>query len=340
MDIPLHPTDRIIKRSKFYILRKKYLRPPYIVFLVFVLGILITKYLLTEVPPKNVINHTRYGRNTVNIHLIPESVTINPVYEFGKLSENQYFLDIHDSHIRFESERNYDYGAISKIEYHRLDSKKTRITFTFSLLKDDPEIAYIQDPPHFQIHFNRYLDNKFIVVIDPGHGGDNTGAIGPKGTIEKDITLGIALYLKRYLSRRKDVEIFLTRDKDTYVSLFARRRLSNFWDSDLFLSIHANYAPNKQVNQSEIYYTSNRSLGPARIIRDELQNDLKNGRGFIRRRGFAVIRRNTARMGALLVETMYLSNAQGEKFLTVEKNQEFIANSLFNSIEKILDRAQ
>ncbi len=150
MDIPLHPTDRIIKRSKFYILRKKYLRPPYIVFLVFVLGILITKYLLTEVPPKNVINHTRYGRNTVNIHLIPESVTINPVYEFGKLSENQYFLDIHDSHIRFESERNYDYGAISKIEYHRLDSKKTRITFTFSLLKMILKLPIFRTHPIFK----------------------------------------------------------------------------------------------------------------------------------------------------------------------------------------------
>ena len=112
------------------------------------------------------------------------------------------------------------------------------------------------------------------------------------------------------------------------------------WDSDLFLSIHANYAPNKQVNQSEIYYASSRSLDPARIIRDELQSDLKNGQGFIRRRGFAVIRQNTARMGALLVETMYLSNTRGEQFLTDEKNQELIARSLYNSIEKILDRAQ
>ena len=339
MDIPLHPTDRIIKRSKFYILRKKYFRPSYIVFLVLILGVLILKNILREVPPNNVINHTRYGRNTVNIHLVPESVTTSPIYEFGRLSENQYFLDIDDSDLRFESERNYDYGAISKIEYRRLDAKKTRITITFSLLKDDPEIAYIQDPPHFQLHFNRYLDNKFIVVIDPGHGGENTGAIGSNGSIEKDITLDVALHLKRHLSQRNDVEIFLTREKDKYVSLYNRRRLSNFWDSDLFLSIHANYAPNKLINQTEIYYASNRSLSPARIVRDELQRNLKNGRGIIRRRGFAVIRRNTARLGALLVEMMYLSSNTGEKYLTSQNNQELIARSLYNSIDRIIKRS-
>ena len=340
MDIPLHPTDRIIKRSKFYVLRKKYFRPSYIVFLVLVLGVLIMKNILKEVPPSNVINHTRYGRNTVNIHLVPESVTTNPVYEFGRLSENQYFLDIHDSHIRFESERNFDYGAISKIEYQRLDSKKTRITITFSLLKDDPEIAYIQDPPHFQLHFNRYLDDKFIVVIDPGHGGENTGSTGSKGSIEKHISLAIALKLKHYLNQRNDIESFLTRETDRYVSLFDRRLLSNFWDSDLFLSIHANYAPNKLINQTEIYYASSRSLAPARIIRDELQRDLKNGRGLIRRRGFAVIRRNAARLGALLVETMYLSNTVGEKYLTRQNNQDIIALSLYNSIDKIINQSQ
>ena len=339
MDIPYHPTDRIIKRSKFYILRKKYFRPSYIVIILLLIGIFILKNLFREVPLNNVINHIRYGRNKVRIYLASETVTSEPVYEFGELVDNRYFLDIHDSNIRFESDREYDYGAISKITNQRMDKHTVRITFTFTSLQDIPELNYIADPPHFQLHFNKYLDHKYIVVIDPGHGGENTGAISTKGTIEKHITLNIALQLEQYLNQRKDIEVFLTRKTDRNVSLFERRRMSNFWDADLFLSIHTNFAPNKQINQTEIYHANSRSLGPARIIRDELNKNLNNGRGLIRRRGFAVIRRNSARLGALLVETMYLSNAAGEKYLTSKNHQDIIARSLYHSVDKILNQA-
>ena len=339
-EIVLYSTDRLIQRSRFYAFRKKFMKPSYILCLLFIVTILILKFVVREVPPKNVIRHIAYRRNRIKVMLQPETVISDPVYEFGRLSENEYFLDILDSHIRYEYERQYDYGDLSRITRQPLDKESSRLIFTFSALKDTPDVAYITDPPHFDIHFNRYLDNKFIVVIDPGHGGANTGGIGSTGMLEKKITLDIALRLHQYVSKKDEIEVFLTRTEDQDVGLHERRRLSNFWDSDLFISIHANHARNKKANHTEIYYASAHSLPTARIFRDNLQKTLNNGRGLIRRRGFAVIRGNSARMGAVLVEIMFLSNRAGEKFLMDSKNQDTIAQSLYQSIDHVLRQAK
>ncbi len=340
MNSHLPPTDKIIVRSKFYTFRKKFLRPTFLIFPLMVIVILVLKAVLTEKPPRNAIRSIRYGRNYIHVYLVPETVQDELEYIFSKSEENQYILTIKDSDIGYDSDREYSYGSVSRIERRRAENRSSQIMMTFSALKDTPELTYAEDPPHFEIHFNKYLDDKFIVVIDPGHGGENTGALGPSGTIEKHITLDIALLLEKHLKRRDDLEVFLTRRKDQDVSLYARRRLANFWDADLFLSIHANSAPNARINQVEIYYDGNHSLTAARILRDDLRRDLRMSKGVVRRRGFAVLRRNSARLGAVLVEAMHLSNPRGEKYLIDKNNQEVIARSLFTSIDKILARTQ
>ncbi len=339
-EIVLYSTDRFIQRSRFYAFRKKYMKPSYILCILFVVTIFAMRLIFREIPPTNVIRHISYRRNRIKIMLQPETVVTEPVYEFGRLSENEYFLDVSDSHIQYEYERQYEFGDVSRIARQRLDKGINRLVFTFSALKDTPDVAYINDPPHFDIHFNRYLDDTFIVVIDPGHGGSNTGGIGSTGVMEKKITLAIALRLHQYLNKKEKVKVFLTRTEDQDVGLHERRRLSNFWESDLFISIHTNHARNKKANHTEIYYASTHSLPTARIFRDKLQETLSNGRGLIRRRGFAVIRGNTARMGAVLVEIMFLSNKAGEKFLTNSKNQDTIAQSLYQSIDHVLRQAK
>jgi len=340
MDRSLPSTDKIIRRSKFYKFKKKFLRPAYFLLPLIILTIVILKTFLKERLPTNVIRSIRYGRNYVNVYLDPETVQEQLIYSFKKYSENQYRLSIENSDVSYDSDREYSYGAVSRIERQQGEDRTATVTLTFSALKDAAELEYFADPPHFVIHYNKYLDDKYIIVIDPGHGGENTGALGPSGTIEKHITLEIALLLEQHLKSRKDIEVFLTRRRDQDVSLYARRRLSNFWDSDLFLSLHANSAPDKRINQVEIYYNNNHSVTTARIIKDDLRRDLKMSRGVVRRRGFAVLRRNSARLGAVLVEAMHLSNPRAEKYLINKNNQDTIARSLYNSINKILDRAQ
>ena len=99
-----------------------------------------------------------------------------------------------------------------------------------------------------------------VVVIDPGHGGPDTGRIGPNGLPEKDVVLTISERLAAVL-RARGYEVHLTRTRDTLIALADRPRLANRWKGDrpvaLFLSIHANAAPGRQQAQGfETFFLS------------------------------------------------------------------------------------
>jgi len=91
------------------------------------------------------------------------------------------------------------------------------------------------------------------IVIDPGHGGHDPGAVGLSGLYEKDVVLDIALKLKEILSENPLYEVFLTREKDIYIPLEARTVIANKHKADLFLSIHANASPQKKAKGVETY---------------------------------------------------------------------------------------
>jgi N-acetylmuramoyl-L-alanine amidase len=96
----------------------------------------------------------------------------------------------------------------------------------------------------------------FVVVIDPGHGGDEEGARGPTGLLEKDVTLDIGRRLKALLETGSDVEVLLTRDGDRKVSLDDRTAIANHARADLFVSIHANASQRPRVRGAETYFLS------------------------------------------------------------------------------------
>ncbi|MCK9230377.1 MAG: LysM peptidoglycan-binding domain-containing protein [Syntrophales bacterium] len=99
------------------------------------------------------------------------------------------------------------------------------------------------------------LEAKRIVVIDPGHGGEDPGAIGRLGTREKDIVLMIARELRTMLAER-GYQVFLTRDGDYFVSLEQRGRIARQYNADLFISIHADAAPVRSARGSSVYCLS------------------------------------------------------------------------------------
>jgi|GEM_PF-653609 len=104
----------------------------------------------------------------------------------------------------------------------------------------------------------RSRDRKFLVVLDPGHGGKDPGAVGPAGTYEKDIVLAIAKRTKKLLeARRPDVEVRLTRTDDRYLTLVERTAMANTMGADLFVSIHCNAARNSSARGIETYYLDN-----------------------------------------------------------------------------------
>ncbi|MBI4465258.1 MAG: N-acetylmuramoyl-L-alanine amidase, partial [Acidobacteria bacterium] len=92
------------------------------------------------------------------------------------------------------------------------------------------------------------------IVLDPGHGGHDTGTIGPTGLHEKDLVLDLAQRLGQLITERLGSEVILTREVDAFLPLEARTALANEREADLFLSIHANASRSKSARGIETYY--------------------------------------------------------------------------------------
>lgn len=95
-----------------------------------------------------------------------------------------------------------------------------------------------------------------VVVIDPGHGGEDSGAVGQGGAEEKNITLSVALRLAERLRQRLGCEVLLTRTDDRFVPLFERTAFANRNNADIFISIHANAAVSRDANGVETFFMS------------------------------------------------------------------------------------
>lgn len=92
------------------------------------------------------------------------------------------------------------------------------------------------------------------VVIDAGHGGHDTGTIGPDGLMEKDLVLDVALRLGKLITRQLGAEVIYTRSSDVFIPLEDRTRIANEEKADLFISIHANSSPEISATGVETYY--------------------------------------------------------------------------------------
>jgi N-acetylmuramoyl-L-alanine amidase len=92
------------------------------------------------------------------------------------------------------------------------------------------------------------------IVIDPGHGGHDSGTLGADGVEEKDVVLDVALRLGKLLSERLGAQIIYTRSDDTFIPLETRTAIANKAQADLFLSIHANSSPDASARGVETYY--------------------------------------------------------------------------------------
>ena len=98
--------------------------------------------------------------------------------------------------------------------------------------------------------------DRTVIVIDPGHGGKERGAIGPSGLVEKDVTLVLARKLRTQLQKDPTVSVVLTRNQDRFVPLDERTAIANHNRADLFISIHLNASRRKKAFGAETYFLS------------------------------------------------------------------------------------
>jgi N-acetylmuramoyl-L-alanine amidase len=126
----------------------------------------------------------------------------------------------------------------------------------------------IQSPPT-----RRRVAGQKIIVIDAGHGGIETGAIGPTGLEEKDVALDLARRLRRILQDDRKLSVVLTRDEDRLVGLDERTAIANHNQADLFLSIHLNASSRPKAHGSETYFLSTKATDDEARTLAALEND-------------------------------------------------------------------
>jgi N-acetylmuramoyl-L-alanine amidase len=181
------------------------------------------------------------------------------------------------------------------------------------------------------------------IVLDPGHGGNDPGAIGRNGTKEKNVNLAIAAKAAEIL-RQQGAEVIMTREGDTNPGLYDRSDIANNASADVFVSIHSNSSTKSSMagTGTYTYAPADSELGRQRDARLHLASCLQEAlvaalglksNGIFENR-FAVVR--TANMPAALVEVAFLSNSREERLLGDSNFQQQAAAAIASGITRFL----
>jgi N-acetylmuramoyl-L-alanine amidase len=212
------------------------------------------------------------------------------------------------------------------------------------------------------------------IVIDPGHGGDDRGAAGAGGTVEKDLTLSVARRLKATIDARLGVRVLLTRDDDRNVPLDRRTAVANNNKADLFISLHANASARPTASGATVYVAAftddderrtsmsndrlpvfgggsrdlelvlwdfaqvrflDRSSELARLIGGQFEQTVPLEARPIDTAPFRVL--ESANMPAVLIEMGYLTNPAQERLLQGAEFQGTLVQGIFNAIVQFRD---
>jgi N-acetylmuramoyl-L-alanine amidase CwlD len=200
-------------------------------------------------------------------------------------------------------------------------------------LKKRSNVSEDEDRPPPAILGNQ----RAFIVVDAGHGGNDPGAIGLKGTREKDVTLAVSEYLKRYLEN-DNLQVVMTRAEDLEILLQPRVDAANLRNADIFVSVHCNSMPpgNTHVRGIETYYTTPQSLGLANTLHQYLVKELKATDRRVRQRGLFVTRK--ANMPSVLLEIGFLSNPDEEALLSSPHYQRQVAKAIRDGIYDYLSK--
>ncbi len=211
------------------------------------------------------------------------------------INPDRIFIDIMGSIVKLEDtskQIKIDDGVVKTVRTAQFNEEITRVVFDlyqqakyelFSLIEPDRvvidifksgEEAAISETlpakPEEKPAPGPEITGKRVVIIDPGHGGKDPGAIGPTGLKEKEVTLGIALYLEKLL-KGAGIPTYLTRSKDEFVYLEDRTNFANQKNGFVFVSLHANSVLNHRPSAEgiETFVLSSKYIGAsARDVAD------------------------------------------------------------------------
>lgn len=217
----------------------------------------------------------------------------------------------------------------------------------------EPDFSKTVDPAIRPYAFLKRAGNR-IVVLDPGHGGRDKGAVSPRRIYEKLLTKNIANRVREQL-QKKGITVYLTRETDTFLPLSDRTKIAAKHNADIFVSLHADSAdasaegagtfvlslpgeysthgygrgtPSNSRHPGNRYDPANQALG-ARIQEHLVESTGQKDRG-VKRARFKVLRE--APCPAALVEMAFITNPKEERFVLSEKGQDQIARGIAGGI--------
>jgi N-acetylmuramoyl-L-alanine amidase len=200
----------------------------------------------------------------------------------------------------------------------------------------------------YQVEATSWKVANRVVVIDPGHGGIDPGAIGSGGTIEKEVVLEIAKKLKTLLSQAGAV-VVMTRETDKDLSdpggrpsarkrqdLTRRVELAHRHKADLYLGIHVNSIPSPRWRGAQTFYQRGQEDAKklAECIQQELRSVLKNTEREVKGEDFFTNRQT--KMTSVIVEVGFVSNPAEEKLLNDPAYQQKVAWAIYAGVAKYL----
>lgn len=311
-------------------------------------------------PNYNTVNYESNKLRTLSYKKDEEGLMINLktdlaadyTIDYRKESE-KLIIDLYQvSFIRFKQELlKDDFIDLIRVSKKGFDPAITRITIGLS---DDLEYKVNQQTNMIKINLREkqhYKETEIkernpiakekipnykeeLIMIDPGHGGSDSGAIGFSGVQEKVVNMQLARKIKDKLSE-KNFNVKMTRERDEFISLHDRAYFANQLKADYFISVHANYHSRQTVNGVETYAHYNARQDDwalAWYVQDGILRQTNATDHGLKAANFAVLRQT--KMPAILLEAGFLSNPGEEAKLRTNSYQNKIAQGVVDGIVK------
>lgn len=224
---------------------------------------------------------------------------------------------------------------IQKIRYAILSEKpliSPTLRVTVELRQAVAYSIYVNQPNHEVVLVLK--SKKFKVVIDPGHGGRDPGAIGVTGNYESVFTLNLSQKVYKLLEQEPQIQPYMTRNEDSAVSLDDRSKFANKLQADLFISLHGNTYTSSEIRGTETYYYRSDSKTLAGILHDHVVKAAKLPDRNVRKEEYRVIK--DTNMPAVLIEIGYLTNKQDESQMLLEEFRLHTAKAIVAAIKQYL----
>lgn len=202
--------------------------------------------------------------SSANYTRVVVDLTRHVVFSKNRLSNpDRLYFDLRDAVISKEINTSIPIGdgILKSVRASQFNKMTVRVVLDLDEISsyqtyifDDPARLVIDVYGKSRAESKPEIDGvKRRIILDPGHGGHDPGAVGPRNLYEKDVVLDIALRVKKILLEDPLNEVLLTRDRDIFIPLEERTAFANRNNADLFVSIHANASPRKEAKGIETY---------------------------------------------------------------------------------------